>query len=62
VCVGQPLLDADGVMGQTIHVGPLSATAMLITDVSQANGQRIVTRLQQLGRKGKQLWSYPVAR
>lgn len=36
VCVGQPLLDADGVMGQITHVGPLSATAMLITDVSQA--------------------------
>lgn len=36
VCAGQPLLDADGVMGQTTHVGPLSATAMLITDVSQA--------------------------
>lgn len=36
VCVGQPLLDADGVMGQITHVGPVSATAMLITDVSQA--------------------------
>jgi rod shape-determining protein MreC len=41
VCVGQPLLDADGVMGQTIHVGPLSATAMLITDVSQATPVQI---------------------
>ncbi|HQU15238.1 MAG: rod shape-determining protein MreC [Chromatiales bacterium 21-64-14] len=36
VCVGQPILDADGVMGQVIHVGPLSATAVLITDVSSA--------------------------
>ena len=29
---GQPLLDADGIMGQLVHVGPLTATAMLITD------------------------------
>ncbi|HDO34507.1 MAG TPA: rod shape-determining protein MreC, partial [Chromatiales bacterium] len=41
VCTGQPLLDADGVMGQTTHVGPLSATAMLITDVSQATPVQI---------------------
>ncbi len=41
VCTGQPLLDADGVMGQITHVGPLSATAMLITDVSQATPVQI---------------------
>lgn len=33
---GQPLLDSNGVMGQLIHVGPFSATAMLITDPSHA--------------------------
>lgn len=36
VFVGQPLLDAAGVMGQILHVGPFSATAVLITDPSQA--------------------------
>lgn len=33
---GQPILDALGVMGQVIHVGALSSTAMLITDASHA--------------------------
>lgn len=33
---GQPLLDADGVMGQINHVSPLSSTAMMITDPSHA--------------------------
>ena len=33
---GQPLLDAEGIMGQIIHVGPLSSTAMLITDPNHA--------------------------
>lgn len=33
---GQPLLDAQGVLGQVIHVSPLSSTAMLITDASHA--------------------------
>jgi rod shape-determining protein MreC len=33
---GQPLLDSQGVMGQLIHVGPFSSTAMLITDPSHA--------------------------
>ncbi len=33
---GQPLLDSRGIMGQLIHVGPFSATAMLITDPSHA--------------------------
>ncbi len=36
VFVGQPLLDADGVMGQILYVGPFSSTAVLITDPSQA--------------------------
>ncbi|MDT8281789.1 MAG: rod shape-determining protein MreC [Gammaproteobacteria bacterium] len=33
---GQPIIDAQGVMGQIIHVGPLSSSAILITDVSHA--------------------------
>ncbi len=33
---GQPLLDARGVMGQVIHVGPYSSTALLITAPSHA--------------------------
>jgi len=33
---GQPIIDARGIMGQVIHVGPLSSTAMLITDASHA--------------------------
>ena len=33
---GHPILDANGVVGQVIHVDPLSSTAMLITDPSHA--------------------------
>lgn len=33
---GQPILDAEGVMGQIIHVGPYSSNAMLITDPNHA--------------------------
>lgn len=33
---GQPIIDAHGVIGQVVHVGPLSSTAMLITDASHA--------------------------
>lgn len=36
VYVGQPLLDAYGVIGQVSHVGPFSATALLITDQRHA--------------------------
>lgn len=36
VYVGQPLLDAYGVMGQIVEVTPLTATAMLITDPAHA--------------------------
>lgn len=36
VYLGQPILDANGIMGQVIHVSPLTSTAMLITDVSHA--------------------------
>ena len=31
---GQAIMDAQGIMGQIIHVSPLSSTAMLITDAS----------------------------
>jgi rod shape-determining protein MreC len=33
---GQPLLDAHGIMGQITRVGPLTSTAMLITDPNHA--------------------------
>lgn len=33
---GQPVVDASGVMGQVIHVGPFSSTVLLITDPSHA--------------------------
>lgn len=36
VYLGQPVVDSNGVMGQVIHVGPFSATSMLITDISHA--------------------------
>jgi rod shape-determining protein MreC len=33
---GQPVVDARGVMGQIIHVGPFTSTVLLITDPSHA--------------------------
>ncbi|HET8707332.1 MAG TPA: rod shape-determining protein MreC [Pseudomonadales bacterium] len=36
VILGQPILDASGLMGQIIEVGPLTSRALLITDVSHA--------------------------
>jgi len=36
VYIGQPLVDAQGAMGQIVHVGPFSSTAMLITDANHA--------------------------
>ena len=36
VYLGQPIIDAKGIMGQIVHVGPLSSTAILITDASHA--------------------------
>ncbi|MBL4712131.1 MAG: rod shape-determining protein MreC [Gammaproteobacteria bacterium] len=33
---GQPIIDAHGIMGQIVHTGPFSSTAMLITDASHA--------------------------
>lgn len=34
--VGQPVVDANGVLGQIIHAGPLSSTVLLITDPTHA--------------------------
>jgi rod shape-determining protein MreC len=36
VVVGQSIVDAEGVMGQVVHVAPYTSTAMLITDPSHA--------------------------
>lgn len=36
VFVGQPLVDAYGIMGQVLHVTPFTSTAMLITDPAHA--------------------------
>lgn len=36
VYIGQPIVDADGIMGQVVHVGPFTSTGMLITDLSHA--------------------------
>ncbi len=36
VYMGQPVVDAHGIMGQVIHVGPFSSTGLLLTDVSHA--------------------------
>jgi rod shape-determining protein MreC len=33
---GQPIIDAQGIMGQIVHVGAISSTAMLVTDASHA--------------------------
>lgn len=51
VFVGQPVLDADAVMGQVVRVNPLTATVLLITDASHGlpvqvnrNGLRTVAQ------------------
>ncbi len=36
VVSGQSLIDARGVMGQVVHAGPISSTALLITDPNHA--------------------------
>ena len=33
---GQPVVDANGVMGQIVHVGPFSSTVLLLTDPTHA--------------------------
>lgn len=41
VFVGQPMLDANGVIGQVSHVGPFSSTGLLITDPRHALPVRV---------------------
>ena len=41
VLAGQPVIDANGVMGQVTHTGPFSSSALLITDPSHALPVRI---------------------
>jgi len=36
VYLGQPVLDAEGIMGQVVHAGPFASTVMLITDPNHA--------------------------
>lgn len=48
VYVGQPVLDAKGVMGQVVHVGPLTSRVMLITDVHSA----IPVQIARTGMRG----------
>jgi len=36
VVVGQPLIDADGLLGQIVEVSPLNSRALLITDATNA--------------------------
>lgn len=36
VYIGQPIIGAQGAVGKVVHVGPLSSTAMLITDASHS--------------------------
>lgn len=36
VYVGQPVLDASGIMGQVVSVGPLTSRVLLITDIRSA--------------------------
>lgn len=51
IYLGQPLFAAEGVMGQIVHLNPLSSSAILITDPSHAlpvelnrNGMRTLAR------------------
>lgn len=51
VYIGQPIISAEGVMGQIIHVNPMSSTALLITDAkhdipvqSNRSGLRTIAR------------------
>lgn len=58
VFVGQPVLDANAVMGQVVRTGPLSSTVLLITDAEHAlpvevnrNGLRTVARGTGVGQE-----------
>ncbi len=41
VSVGQSLIDANGILGQVVHAGPLTSSALLITDPSHALPVRV---------------------
>lgn len=51
--VGQPLLDAHGVVGQIMHAGPVSSTALLITDPDHA----LPVQIDRTGMRGVVLGS-----
>lgn len=58
VFVGQPVLDANAVMGQVVRTNPLSSTVLLITDSEHAlpvevnrNGLRTIARGTGLGQE-----------
>jgi len=51
--VGQPLLDAHGVVGQIMHAGPISSTALLITDPDHA----LPVQIDRTGMRGVVLGS-----
>jgi rod shape-determining protein MreC len=36
VYLGQPIIDSEGILGQVVHVGPVSCVGMMITDSSHA--------------------------
>lgn len=36
VYIGQPIIDTKGIMGQIVHTGPFSSTALLLTDSTHA--------------------------
>jgi len=36
VYIGQPIIGAQGVIGKVVHVGPMSSTALMITDASHS--------------------------
>ena len=42
VYVGQPVLDADGLMGQVIEVGSTSSRVLLVTDITHAVPVRVI--------------------
>jgi rod shape-determining protein MreC len=63
VVVGQPLLDANGIVGQVVAVSQLSAEAMLITDAEHAvpvtvERSRVRTIAEGMGDRGLLLLPY----
>ncbi len=48
VKLGQSLIDANGILGQVVHAGPLTSTGLLITDPSHA----LPVRINRTGLRG----------